>query len=162
MKIAATGHRPPRLGLDYSTQSRKRLFCFVADYLEGLGEVTLITGGAQGFDQAVAHAAQILGLPYIMAVPFDGQESKWPEEAKRFYRDLVASAQSVYVVSPGGYANWKFIARDKWMVDNADMIIALRDSKPEKSGTGITVDYAQKQGKTVVNLWDDWVNFRDR
>ena len=46
MKIAATGHRPPRLGLTYHPEHSKLLTMFAKSVLEeslqGYGELTLI------------------------------------------------------------------------------------------------------------------------
>lgn len=161
--VVCTGHRPPRLGLDYSAESNRIL----TDFAEHeLGSVLLahyvtevVSGMAQGWDQAVAHAAFRLGIPLVAAVPFDSQEAKWPEEAKRRYYALLAKASLVHVVSPGGYAAKKFIVRDHWMVDRAvstgGLLMSLWDGKSE-GGTWHTVNYAQQQGVSVVNCWSNW------
>lgn len=102
---AVTGHRPQRLGLTYSERDRRLLARFA---LTTLGtccdlDATLLTGMALGWDQACAEAAQSLDMPYIAAVPFEGQESTWPEEAQRRYRQLIDSA--ALVVTIGTRAN---------------------------------------------------------
>lgn len=157
MILAGTGHRPPRLGLDYSKDSRKWLINFVLPHLKELCPAKVISGGAQGFDQALAGAAYLLDIPFIVAVPFKGQEKKWPAPAQDSYRKMCSLAEEVVVVCEGGYANSKFIERDKWMVDHADKVVALYDGQG-KSGTGATVEYAIKQEKEIFNLWDSWIN----
>jgi hypothetical protein len=164
--IAGSGHRPPRLGLGYDPESNRLLTGFATQALGAFAfaeNVTdVISGGAQGWDQALAHAAVNLGIPLTVAVPFEGQESKWPEQGKKRYRAILARAKEVVVVSPGGYANWKFAKRDEWMVDHAKLVLALLDGEPKRSGTRLTVEYANGRGVPVVNGWADWERFRRR
>lgn len=155
MILAGTGHRPPRLGLGYTVEDQAKLRRFIQPHLERLKPEQVISGGAQGFDQALALASWTIGIPYIVAVPFIGQDAKWPDDAKKLYQHILDHARRVEVVCEGGYANWKFAARDRWMVDNAEGVVTLYDGSG-KSGTAITVEYAQKQGKPVENLWESW------
>jgi hypothetical protein len=74
-----------------------------------------LSGMALGWDLAVAKACTILGVPFLAAVPFAGQENIWPRESKELYHELLAQASEVVIVSSGGYARWKFIARDHYM-----------------------------------------------
>jgi uncharacterized phage-like protein YoqJ len=158
--IAGTGHRPPRLGLGYTDGDRLKLARFAEEQLSSLLLTEpfdhVISGGAQGWDQAVAHAARLLGIPYTVAVPFDGQESKWPTEAQGMYHHMLDRAARVVTTSPGSHAGWKFYVRDKWMVDNCHKVVALLDNQPQRSGTGLTVEYARQQGRSIVNLWGEW------
>lgn len=160
--LAGTGHRPPRLGLGYDSDSNRLLWKFACEQLEGLAPTTVVSGMAQGWDAALAHAAVSLGIPFIAAIPFEGQESKWPEDARKRYSLLLNRAKEVQIVCPGPYANWKFYERDKRMVDLAGMVLALLDSRPEKSGTRATVDYAFVKGVRTVNCWDDWIAYRGK
>ncbi len=155
--IAGTGHRPPKLGLDYSERSCRKLREFISISLVCMQPKEVISGMATGFDQALAEAALILKIPLTCAVAFEGMESKWPSDGKKRFKDILAGATKIHVVSPGSYAAWKFITRDKWMVDNAELMLALFDDSEPQSGTGQTVAYAVKQGRPVVNLWTSWV-----
>lgn len=159
MKIAATGHRPPRLGLTYRPDHNRILTMFAKMALEesvqGYGELTVISGMAQGWDQAVAHAAVLLGLPFIAALPFEGQDGPWPEQGRARYRALLRKAQEVAVVSPGGYAKSKYIERDRWMVNHADGVLALWDGA-KNGGTFETIRYAEDNDVEVINVWEQW------
>ena len=159
MIVAGTGHRPPRLGLGYGALDRFKLIDFAQRELEEIhfesGISAVISGLAQGWDQAIAEASIDLGFPLWVAIPFEGQESKWPEDAQERYNRIRGKAAKVTIVCPGDYASWKFIARDKWMVESSDLVLALFDGNP-KSGTGATVAYAQLTGKPVKNVWDAW------
>src|SRR5438105_861451 len=102
MIIAGTGHRPPRLGLGYADEDKQLLRRFAVDCLNlQHGLTKIISGGANGWDQAIAEAAAELGIPFIVAVPFVGQESKWPQKAQEQYRELLAKAEKVVTVSEG-------------------------------------------------------------
>ena len=56
----------------------------------------------------------------------------------------------------GGYAGWKFIARDKFMVNHADAVLALWSGQ-KHGGTHQCVQYAVKMNKPVHNVWDGWM-----
>lgn len=159
--LAGTGHRPPRLGLDYSPAANKLLYEFVLKMLSREGAPRpdkVVSGVAQGFDQALAHASITLGIPLVAAVPFPSQESKWPLQARRRYDALLSRA--TIVVTSDRYSNQAFAVRDRYMVDAATRVVALHDGGAAKSGTGITMDYAKSVGKPVENWWGDWVAFR--
>jgi uncharacterized phage-like protein YoqJ len=133
---------------------------FATEELAKYTSVTkVISGGAQGWDHAVAKAAIKLKIPLVIAVPFVGQELKWPQEAQDLYNQMLRNAETV-IVSEGGYSNKKFKIRDEWMVDNADEVIALMDYNVERSGTRLTVEYAQSKDKPVKNVWDEWEAYK--
>ncbi len=154
---AGTGHRPPKLGLDYSKASDDLLRNFVVEELKKLpGVTTIISGMATGYDQALAEAALVLGIP-LWAVPaFQGMEAKWPKSGQKRYRDILLRADQVDYPSLPGYAPNKFAVRDRFMVDNCSSLLALFDENEQVSGTGITVGYARKIGIPVLNLWPAW------
>ena len=166
ISIAGTGHRPPRLGLDYSPKSNETLTLFAKSILlkiaanDRILEVT--SGFAQGWDLALAHAAVMLEIPLVAAVPFESHPSKWPESAQKRYHALLKRAKHVEIICPGPYAGWKFIERDKWMVRRAKesgggLIVALWDAKKE-GGTWKTIKYANEQNVPVMNCWQIWKN----
>jgi uncharacterized phage-like protein YoqJ len=158
---AGTGHRPPTLGLDYSEQSdsllrelSKQEIDKITDFSEG------ISGMATGFDMALAEAFIELRIPFIAAVPFNGMEKVWPASGQKRFNDILAKAKKVVVVCDGYNANWKYYQRDKWMVDNADKVIALWNKTfKAKSGTGITIKYALSKNKPIHNIWDAWEQY---
>jgi uncharacterized phage-like protein YoqJ len=92
--IAGTGHRPPRLGLSYSRSDLDKLTrFFIINHLQSRddydnGDLSIISGMALGWDQALAAAAIALDVPFIGAIPFEGQEGKWPKSAQDVYRSI--------------------------------------------------------------------------
>lgn len=159
MNIAATGHRPPRLNLDYSPKSNEILTLFAKSILEDMvaeyKEIAVISGMAQGWDQACAHAAIMLGQDVICALPFAGQEQRWPSLAQKRYNAILKRAKRVEVVCKTPYKPEHYITRDRWMVDNADGVLALWDGE-RKGGTFETIEYAKKSEVDVINTWNHW------
>ncbi len=160
MILAGTGHRPKYLGLDYSETSNNLLTKFIAEIINTLTVTRIISGGATGFDQALAETSISLNIPLTVAVPFPSFHSKWPPSGIKRFNNILQKADVVHTVSPDPYNNSKFILRDKWMVDNCDMVIALYDIKNTSSGTGATVRYAEKLKKEVYNIWTLWEKFK--
>ncbi len=166
--LAATGHRPPvffeKEKYCYDPKHQKRLIEFAEIQIqETLKEndrtvAGIISGCAQGWDNAVAHAALNLKLPLLAAVPFEGMDAKWPEETKKDFKDILDRATKVVIVSEGGYENKKFFIRDKYMVDNCNLVLACHNGSTE-GGTAITVKYANEVKKPIRNCWERWREF---
>lgn len=151
--IAGTGHRPDKLG-GYGQEARAALVRLAVQGLHETKATKLITGMALGWDTALAVAAHTMLLPYIAAVPFEGQENRWPEESRELYRFLLSHAEKTVVVCEGGYAPWKMQKRNEWMVDNCDTVLALWNGS--KGGTANCVAFAEKTGVYVHNMWDTY------
>lgn len=162
---ATTGHRPKYL-LGSFTQPRggesgdglhDELTEFAMEVIRPRPVAAMIVGMAEGWDMAVAEACHQLGIPYLAALPFVGQERLWSGRSQERYRRLCASAHQVEVVSPHSL-NIAYQRRDEWMVDKAayakGRLLALYSGVP--SGTANTVNYAQEWCVPVENVWDDW------
>lgn len=153
MIIAGTGHRPDKLG-GYGDDVFDRLVRLGELAIEETRPDSLITGMALGWDQALAQAALNKGVPYMAAVPCEGQDRLWPKESQATYNRLLVKAAEVKVVSPGPYAAWKMAVRNKFMVAQCDLVVALHNGTP--GGTAGCLEYAGKAGKTVRNYWQEW------
>lgn len=151
-----TGHRPPRLGLDYTRASRNRLVKFAESVLIDIKCEYAITGGALGWDQCIAEACGLLGIPYSIYIPFSSFGNKWPQESIIHLNHLLQTAKVTKTICENvTNFNEAYILRDKAMVDDSDKICALYDGVP-KGGTYKTVSYAKTQKKPVTNVWDLW------
>lgn len=158
-----TGHRPPKLGLDYSKKSDDFLRNFLIEellLLEIDNEDILIGGCATGYDQAFMEAGLELSIPVIAAMPFPSMAARWPQSGKDRLDKILKRCSNVVYVSDDPYTNKKFAIRDKYMVDNSHQVVALFDSVEPNSGTGITVNYAARQGKHIINLWERYEKSR--
>ena len=164
MKVyAATGHRPDKLG-GYSPAAFARLCLFAHKEISLIDPlpVKLISGMAMGWDQAVTLAALSLNIPVQAAIPFDGQDAKWPSRDRKRYQEILSmvleTGGRVTNVSPGRYDSWKLQIRNEYMVNSADHILALWNGSP--GGTANTVDYAQRHGRALTNLWPQWLDYK--
>ena len=153
MIIAGTGHRPNKLG-GYSKQASRRIYDVAKHYLDTMEPDGVISGLALGWDMELAEAALDLCIPLTCAIPFAGQESRWPKESQDRWNKIVKHATYTHIVSEGGYAPWKMQTRNIWMVDNCDLVLALWDGSD--GGTGNCIKYANKIDKPIVNLWDKY------
>lgn len=157
MIIAATGHRPNKLG-GYTDAILQHLADGAARYLEEQRPDKVISGMALGWDMAWALAAWRLKIPFIAAIPFNGQQLVWPERAQQQWGALKREAAEVVVVCRGDYAPWKMHVRNQWMVDHSDKVCALWDGSA--GGTFNCITYARRQGKPIDNLWDEFAAAR--
>lgn len=154
--IAFTGHRPHKLGgYDPTNPKRVAVRAAIHDALQRAinkygetHEIVAITGGALGVDQDAASIAHKLGLPFIVAVPCQGQDSKWPAESKVRYAKMLSLASEVVMVHDGPYNNTCMDKRNEWMVDHCDALVAVWDGT--SGGTANCVKYAKKMKKPIV------------
>ncbi len=158
MIIAATGHRPPALG-GYGPAVTIRLVRLAKSALSVWQPEEVISGMAQGWDQAVAHAAVALGIPFRAYLPGPWQPDAWPPAAQEQYRRLLAQAATVRLCTQSTrYEAGAMQVRNMHMVNDADMMLALWSGAP--GGTANAIDYATR-GKAVptpvVNLWEIWM-----
>lgn len=158
MILAGTGHRPEKLGGYNNPVVEDRLRSLAIAALQEREPEKVITGMALGWDQILAEAARACGIPYIAAVPFEGQEKRWPSASQVYYRALLKDAAEVVYVCLPGYAAWKMQARNKWMVSRADRMLALWDGSP--GGTGNCCNIARIRKVPIDNLWARWEEIR--
>ena len=157
-RFAGTGHRLEVLGaMDMDTQNK--VTRYTRSVLPSYKPEKVISGMALGFDIALAEASLQENIYLILAIPFEGQESHWPDgKLKDKYQEILKSANEVHIISEGGYSYDKYLTRDRWMVDNSNHVIALWNGHP-KGGTAYTVKYANKVKRNEYNVWPGWENF---
>lgn len=154
MKLVITGHRPQSLG-GHGPGVEHRLYCLAFEMLKAAKPSLVLSGMALGWDQAVALACMDLAIPFDAYVPFAGQESRWPKETQAEYAGMLRRARRIVTCSPGEYAGWKMMHRNKVLIRDSDKIAALYDGSGQ-GGTAQAVAYAESIGKPVVNLWGEW------
>lgn len=143
MILGVTGHR---IITNYNAT-----YLAIQNNLTELNPEHTISGVAVGFDQLFAVICIRLGIPFIAAVPFIGQESKWPEHVQKQYKKILTKAKEVVIVSDGEYSNEKFIIRNEWIVNNSDKLLAYYDGSV-RSGTGNCFNYAKKMDKEIIRI----------
>lgn len=148
MVIAFTGHRrfghgPTAMKIKQHVEAELRRLLLLHRPAKA------ISGMAIGTDQWAAAACIELGIPFIAAVPCSGQESRWPLPAQQQYRALLARAAEVVIVTLGAYNPSVMHARNKWMVDNSDLLIAALMPRAKTGGTAACVGYARHVGRRI-------------
>jgi len=148
MIVAFTGHRPDKLGgYKLPNPTYIKVCQEIEKALTELKPEKVISGMALGVDQWAAYIAVKMKIPFVAAIPFEKQESKWPLQSQETYHKLVKLASEQVIVSPGGYSAEKMQIRNKWMVDHCDKLIAIWDGT--SGGTGNCVTYAKSVGKDI-------------
>lgn len=151
MIVAFTGHRPDKLG---GYKLPNPIYTKVCQRIDrALGDLQpekVISGMALGVDQWAAYIALKKKIPFIAAVPFEGQENAWPFQSQHLYRILLRNAHEKVIVSPGGYSADKMQIRNIWMVDHCDKLIAIWDGT--KGGTGNCIEYAKSINKNILYI----------
>jgi uncharacterized phage-like protein YoqJ len=149
MIIAFTGVRPQKLGGFTIPNPIYNYVCKeLQKCLEEIKPTKAISGMALGFDQMAAEVCLDLGIPLVAAIPCDNQDRMWPQESKDDYQDLLSKCSEVIIVNPGPYAAWKMQARNIYMVDNCEAMIAASDGTP--GGTKNCLDYAAEVNRKII------------
>jgi len=148
MKVAITGHRPNKLNDEYDLDGpcTEYLKSELQKIIDDWEPAKLISGLALGVDTIWALLAVKNNLPLIAAVPFAGQEKRWPKPSQERYQKILRYSQAEKViVSEGAYAPWKMQVRNKYMVNECDKLVAVWDRTG--GGTYNCVKYAQQNNK---------------
>ncbi len=126
MILGATGHR---IITNYD-----KTYLAIQNHLNELEPEYTISGVAVGFDQLFAVICIRLNIPFIAAVPFIGQESKWPDHIQKQYHKILTKAKEVIIVSSGDFSKEKFQIRNEFIVNNSDKILAYYNGKTKRNG----------------------------
>lgn len=143
--VAGTGHRPDKIKGKVDA-----IIASIDAFLDEVHPEKVISGMALGFDQLLAVSARDHGIPWVAAIPFPGQDKLWSDPEKEHYHRLLESASDIIIVSPSYVGPWVMQVRNKWMVDNCDMMVACWDGSP--GGTGNCLKYANKIARPVRYL----------
>jgi len=154
MKVCCfTGHRPNKLPWGYNEKGlkfflfRKRLKKEITKAINN-GYDYFISGMALGIDMLCAEIILELkkshpNIRLECAIPCINQTQRWNEESITKYENICSQADKITMVSETWYYNGCMAKRNKYMVDNSDMLIAVFNGS--EGGTKQTIDYARKQ-----------------
>ena len=147
ISVAFSGHRTYRG--DAAGALRRTL-----EELYARGFRTFLSGMAVGFDLAAAEAVLELrgrraDVRLVAAVPFRGQEARFPQADRERFGRVLAAADAVEVLSPV-YHRGCYAVRNDFLVDHARVLVAWYDGSP--GGTRHTVSRALRRGLEFVNL----------
>lgn len=164
MIVAASGHRPDKLG-GYDQRTFNALADFALKWIDLQKPSGMIIGMALGWDTACAVACTRLCLPWVAAVPFEGQDSQWGDRARNDYEKLLLCASTVHVVCERDVFEevgpaWCMQKRNEWMVDNSGGVLALWNGD-RSGGTFNCLEYAKLGRRQIKNLWAEWDAYYD-
>lgn len=166
MIICITGHRPNGLPKEYGYNLNNEAWTKLKKYIEVTieecykyatpnEELTLVTGMALGVDTAFWEVADKLhksnrNIKIEAALPFIGQEKKWTDASQKLYKQMLSESDKVTIVSDGGFATYKMMSRNRYMVNKSDIVIAVICK--ETGGTAQCVKYAKEHNKVVIEI----------
>lgn len=172
LRIAFTGHRKDKLGLYNNPENEFKICLELYKVLRDIikdnqgSDFEFVSGGALGFDQIafeVVNKIKIknkeVNITNIISIPFENQYIVWNEEERsRYFKCLELADKIIYVdtlehykikgLIQGEYHPAKMQMRNKHMVDNCDILIALWDGS--KGGTKNCINYAKKQSRVSI------------
>lgn len=147
-----TGHR--RIKPEHK-RALLELLARAVNYAYENGCREFFTGGAIGFDTEAARAVIRFRIDHpdvrlILLLPCQDQDDGWSDSQRDSYGYILRVADEIRYTSDY-YHDGCMKIRNQALVDSCDILIAyLSDSR---SGAGQTVRMAEKQGKTVYNLY---------
>ena len=118
------------------------------------GYTTFVSGMATGADMMCAELALELkhmfpNIKLMCVMPCKNQDKLWSETQKSRYKSILTLADGV-VCLQGRYTKRCMEERNKYMVDNSTLIIAVFDGT--EGGTKNTIEYAKQKGKEIISI----------
>lgn len=164
MTCCFTGHRPMKLpfGFDESHPKCKQLKNILRIEMERLiteyHVCRFITGMALGIDQICAELVLDLKKKYPKivlecAIPYEGQAIQWSVEQRERYFSILEKCDEETMLQTR-YTKDCMQKRNRYMVDHSTHVLAVWDGS-FRSGSGQTVRYAQKMGRTITMIRPD-------
>lgn len=154
---AFTGHRPQTLPFGYNESDerclllKKEMKRQIIRLIEEENITHFISGMALGIDMFAAEIILRLkaDYPFITlecAIPCETQAVRWNSFLSERYFNIVSKCDKETMLQKHYTADC-MQKRNRYMVDQANIILAVWDGRP--GGTGMTVTYARSQQKPV-------------
>lgn len=148
-----TGHRalPPEERGAIAYQLERTVIMLIQAGIRFFG-----AGGARGFDTLAAQTILKLRRKYphiklILVLPCLSQTQGWRDEDIKVYESIKTAADKVTYTSEK-YTQGCMHKRNRHLVDHSSICVCYLTE--DRGGTAYTVNYAKKQGLTVINLAD--------
>jgi uncharacterized phage-like protein YoqJ len=146
-----TGHR--EIPEEVTEQLIRRVTAQIKD-LYARGVRTFLAGGAVGFDtlsaQTVIQCRDAgMDIRLTLVIPCRDQASRWTQEDIAVYERVKELADDIICLSEHYYRGC-MQRRNRYLVDNSDVCVCYLTKAT--GGTAYTVKYAERKGKTVLNL----------
>lgn len=157
---AFTGHRPQSLPWKYDEMAQECLLLKTTltkeiEKLIDRNVTEFFSGLAQGVDIWAAQIVLALReknpvLKLHCVLPCRDQAEKWDVLAQKCHRDILEQANSVICLSKS-YHDGCMLDRNRYLVDHSSILLAVYNGG-WRSGTGMTVRYAQKLGREIIRI----------
>ena len=155
--VCFTGHREVS---ENTVKLFNRLYTCLENLITTENATDFYAGGAVGFDTIAAKCVLSLREKYkdirlhlVLPCPNDEQTKGWSAGEKFDFRIILQRADSVEITSPSRTKDCMKI-RNARLVEQADSFCVCYYDKTVKSGTGQTVGFAQKNGLTIINVFE--------
>lgn len=160
MKTCAfTGHRPQSLPWGFNETApnclklKELLNAQITNLIDN-GYTDFLSGMALGVDTWAAEIILHLreknpALKLHCILPCKTQALKWSVPAQERYKMILEQADSIVYTSRHYYPNC-ILERNRFLVANAALLLAVYDERKQRSGTGATLRYAQKLGRKII------------
>ncbi len=156
--VCFTGHRPKKMFANYNENSAE-FFAFKQNLHEKIvnsineGYKTFYSGMAMGvdiiaFEMLIKLKNTYPDLVLIGVMPSKNQCYYWSNDWISRHANIRKHCDSLMVMGAENNYNSGYFARNRYLVDNSNLVIAVYNGD-EKSGTGYTVNYAIKKGKSI-------------
>lgn len=142
-RLVVTGHRPERIPNEKKTRQ------MIRQVLHELKPDMVYQGMASGVDVWTAAEAWREGIPYESVKPWAGHKVV----PQHVYDWVVKNTAELHTLDPRiKYPGpTSFLTRNIWMVDRADIMMAIWDGKAN-GGTYHAVKYAQSKGLEIHRI----------
>lgn len=155
---AFTGHRPQNLPFRFNESDKrcialkKQLRKLIVQLIEQHNVTHFISGMAIGVDMYAAEIVLDLKAKYPhitleSAIPCETQATKWSEPLRDRYFKIAERCDKETMLQTQ-YTPDCMQKRNRYMVDQADVLLAVWDGTP--SGTGSTVQYVRTPGQNYT------------
>lgn len=164
---AIIGHRPTRFKFKYNENNtgckrlKKRLHDqFVLLYEQGVRR--FLIGGSLGVDiwsgeilLKLKEQPEYAGIELVLVLPHPGHDARWDQRSKARLAFLLAHCAEHTTVGMQANAE-SFYKKNRYMVDHSNCLLAVYDNdRTVRNGTGQTVQYAEKLGRSIVLIHPD-------
>ena len=145
MILGVTGYRPQKLGGFILPNKTYNFVCQrTEEILKDICPDKCITGMAIGYDQYAANVCFRNNIPFLAAIPFEGQDILWKPEDRKRYRSLLNKAEEIIYVALGSYSAQKMQERNEYIVNHSDIMLACIRPNEISGGTFNCCSYAKR------------------
>jgi ribonuclease HI len=139
--VVVVGHQPPELGgydeNEVGARVRRKLLEILDAKRQQFGEIVVLSGLRLGAETLGAEAARLAKIPYVAVLPFPDPDARWPDAARRRYRELLGDAAHVVTLERKVPATVGDVAgalrrRDAWLARTAQEAVLVWDREDRR------------------------------